>query len=138
MDTKARQQAGRALRTPTTWEDIPTGARVFAGDVLVFDWRPAGWTGTCSVHGLVLASGVENRSWFVAVDSHSGRQGTWYVRWRRRQFIGVPHDPADDDWWLTNPPSDLDLVQIQVRDGRGVDPDGQLLLFEDGGVHPNG
>ncbi|MCB1998886.1 MAG: hypothetical protein KDG57_23920, partial [Rhodoferax sp.] len=80
MGKVGRRQPVRQLRTPQVWADIPAGARVVPGDVLVFDWQPPGWTSPLTVHGLVLSAGVERRSWFVAVDSQGGRQGTWYVR----------------------------------------------------------
>ena len=80
MGKAGRRQPQRQLRTPQVWADIPTGARVAVGDELAFSWQPARWTAPLTVHGLVLSAGVERRSWFVAVDSESGRQGTWYVR----------------------------------------------------------
>ena len=120
----------RRLRTPQVWENIPARARVAPGDVLVFAWQPPGWTGSLTVHGLVMSAGVERRSWFIAVDSQVGRQGTWCVRLHRGALIGLPLEPTDEQWWLMNPPSGVVPVRVQQRrrpDGVG----GQIPLFDE-------
>lgn len=129
MGQAGRRQPTRRLRTTQVWEDIPARARVAAGDVMVFAWQPCGWTGPLTVHGLVLSAGVERRSWFVAVDSQGGRQGTWYVRLHRGALIGVPREPADEQWWLMNPPSGV--VPVQVQRPRTGAMDGQMPLFDE-------
>ena len=129
MGKVGRRQPVRQLRTPQVWADIPTGARVAVGDELAFSWQPASWTAPLTVHGLVLSAAVERRSWFVAVDSESGRQGTWYVRLHNNVLVGLPREPADPQWWLANPPSHMTAVQAQ-RPETG-DVEGQLSLFDE-------
>ena len=122
-----RRQTVRRWRTPVVWQDIPSGAKVAAGDQLEFAWLPPGWTIPLMVHGLVVSAGVERRSWFVAVDSTSGRQGIWYVRLRRGMLTGTPHEPCDHEWWLANPPCDTLGVRVERRRTEAVD--GQMRLF---------
>ncbi len=128
MARTGRRQTVRRWRSPVVWEDIPAGAKVAAGDELVFAWLPPGWAAPLMVHGLVVSAGVERRSWFVAVDSTSGRQGTWYVRLRRGQLAGTPHEPDDQDWWLTQPPGDT--LPLQVDNPGAEQADDQLSLFD--------
>ena len=116
-------------RSPVVWEDIPAGAKVAAGDELVFAWLPPGWTAPLVIRGLIVSAAVERRSWFVAVDSACGRQGTWYVRLRRGQLAGTPHEPDDPQWWLTHPP--CDTVGVCVERARTDSVDGQMSLFDE-------
>jgi hypothetical protein len=129
MARTGRRQTVRRWRTPEVWEDIPTGAKVTVGDELVFAWLPPDWTAPMLVRGLVVSAGVERRSWFVAVDSTSGRQGTWYVRLRRGQLAGTPHEPCDPQWWLANPP--CDTAGVRVERARTDSVEGQMSLFDE-------
>lgn len=132
-----RRQTVRRLRTPGVWENIPAGARVAIGDELVFAWLPPGWSAPLTVRGLVVSAGAQRRSWFVAVDSTCEQQGTWHVRMRSDgSLLGEPHTPADEHWWLQNPPSALEPLSRQ-RTRNGI-PAGQLPLFGDDDSSPEG
>ncbi|MCB9425350.1 MAG: hypothetical protein H6527_09815 [Actinobacteria bacterium] len=71
MARTGRRQRVRRWRSTVVWEDIPTGAKVAAGDELVFAWLPPGWTIPLMIRGLVVSAGVERRSWFVAAKTPS-------------------------------------------------------------------
>lgn len=126
---KTGRRYGAIVEVQRTWTLIPARATVRVGDVLLFSWQPPGWSAPATVQGRVISDAARRRSWFVAVDSQSGRQGVWLVRMgSRRSLDGEPYSPMGENWWLENPPFELSPLSKHQRPTDSCK--GQLPLFE--------
>ncbi len=101
---------------------IATGAKVRAGDVLVFTWSPDRNHEPIVFEGFNVGDGIGRRTWFVRVETNDG-PGWWLVRKAPNgRMTGEPQEPADPQWWLLHPGRPVEPFTLWLRDCEQAEP----------------
>jgi hypothetical protein len=122
MTIRRRAQGWRKAIVRQRLTHIATGAKVRAGDVLVFAWTPDKNSQPILFQGFNVGDGMGRRSWFVRVDTDAG-PGWWLVRKTSNgSMTGQPMNPADPQWWLRHPGRPVEPFTLWVHDSDEPQP----------------